>query len=76
MNVVGQGVGAGPAGAFGAYRAWDGGADAPVEIDLARPHAVCVVGKRGTGKSNTLAVLAEELAATDGVVPVVAVPMD
>lgn len=75
MNVVGRGGGAGPAGAFGRYRARDGSAGAPVEIDLARPHSVCVVGKRGTGKSNTLAVLAEELTATDGVVPVVADPM-
>lgn len=75
MNVVGRAAGGGPTGEVGRYRARDGSAGAPAEIDLSRPHAACVVGKRGTGKSNTLAVLAEELAATDGVVPVVADPM-
>lgn len=65
----------GPSGAFGRYRARDGSDGVPVEIDCSRPHAACVVGKRGSGKSNTLAVLAEELAAVDGAVPVVADPM-
>jgi hypothetical protein len=41
-----------------------------------RPHAGLVVGKRGSGKSYTLGVLAEELAATEGVVPVVLDPLD
>ena len=45
-------------------------------VDLDRPHAGLVVGKRGSGKSHTLGVLAEELAATDGVAPVVLDPLD
>lgn len=65
----------GPSGALGRYRARDGSDGAAVRVDCSRPHAVCVVGKRGSGKSNTLAVLAEELAAVDGAVPIVADPM-
>jgi DNA helicase HerA-like ATPase len=65
----------GPSGAFGHYRARDGSDGVPVELDCSRPHAVCVVGKRGSGKSNTLAVLAEELLAVEGAVPVVVDPM-
>lgn len=34
----------------------------PVRIDLARPHIIGIFGKRGTGKSHTLGVIAEELA--------------
>jgi DNA helicase HerA-like ATPase len=48
---------------------------APVGVDLDRPHAGVVFGKRGTGKSYTLGVFAEELAAADGVAPVVVDPM-
>ncbi len=33
----------------------------PVRIDIARPHVVGVFGKRGSGKSYTLAVVTEEL---------------
>jgi DNA helicase HerA-like ATPase len=44
-------------------------------VDVDRPHAALVVGKRGYGKSYTLGVLVEELAAADGVVPVVVDPM-
>lgn len=33
----------------------------PVRLDLARPHVIGVFGKRGSGKSYTLAVIAEEL---------------
>lgn len=40
-------------------------------MDIDRPHAALVVGKRGYGKSYTLAVLAEELARTDGIAPIV-----
>jgi len=46
-----------------------------VGVDLAGPHAAVVVGKRGSGKSYTLGVLAEELARVDGVAPVVVDPM-
>jgi hypothetical protein len=33
----------------------------PVQMDMARPHVVLIVGKRGSGKSYTGAVLAEEV---------------
>ncbi|MFB6265844.1 MAG: ATP-binding protein [Candidatus Nanohaloarchaea archaeon] len=33
----------------------------PLRMDIARPHVVGVFGKRGTGKSYTLGVLAEEM---------------
>lgn len=39
-------------------------------VDLDRPHVVLIVGKRGAGKSYTMGVLAEELAATGGVSPI------
>lgn len=45
-------------------------------MDLDRPHAGVVVGKRGSGKSHTLGVLVEEAARADGVAPVVLDPMD
>lgn len=85
MHVVGRREGGdsagrleerGPVGRFGRYRARDGSRGAPVGIDLDRPHAGLVVGKRGSGKSYTLGVLAEELAATEGVAPVVLDPLD
>jgi DNA helicase HerA-like ATPase len=44
-------------------------------LDLDGPHATLVVGKRGYGKSYTLGVIAEALAGTDGVAPVVVDPM-
>jgi hypothetical protein len=47
-----------------------------VGFDLDRPHAGLVVGKRGSGKSHTLGVFAEELVATEGVAPVVLDPLD
>jgi len=60
---------------IGAFLARDGSAGAPVGVDLDRPHAGVVFGKRGTGKSYTLGVLAEGLAEADGVAPVVVDPM-
>ncbi|MEF8877107.1 MAG: DUF87 domain-containing protein [Haloarculaceae archaeon] len=66
----------GPVGWIGWFRARDGSRGAPVGVDLDRPHAGLVVGKRGSGKSYTLGVLAEELAATDGIAPVVLDPLD
>ncbi|QAU12918.1 ATP-binding protein [Halorubrum sp. BOL3-1] len=60
---------------IGAFLARDGSAGAPVGVDIDRPHAGVVFGKRGTGKSYTLGVLAEELAEADGVAPVVVDPM-
>jgi hypothetical protein len=75
-QIIGRADGeSGPSGALGHYRARDGSDGVPVAFDCSRPHAVCVVGKRGSGKSNTLAVLAEELAAVDGAAPVVVDPM-
>ena len=75
MVVIGREVEAGPTGVIGRYRAGDGSHGAGVEVDLDRPHACLVVGKRGSGKSYTLGVLAEALARTDGVAPVVVDPM-
>ena len=65
-----------PTGRLGRFRARDGSRGAPVGVDLDRPHAGLVLGKRGSGKSYTLGVLAEELAATDGVAPVVLDPLE
>jgi DNA helicase HerA-like ATPase len=62
-------------GRIGRYLARDGSRGARVALALERPHAGVVVGKRGSGKSNTLAVLAEELADARGVAPVVIDPM-
>jgi phosphoglycolate phosphatase-like HAD superfamily hydrolase len=75
MHTLGRRSTEGAVGWLGRYRAWDGSTGARVGLDLDGPHAVAVVGKRGSGKSHTLGVLAEELRATDGVVPVVVDPM-
>jgi hypothetical protein len=64
-----------PTALLGRYRARDGSAGAPVGLDLDRPHAALVVGKRGYGKSYTLGVLAEAAARARGVAPVVVDPM-
>lgn len=65
-----------PTGRLGRYRARDGSTGAAVGLDLDRPHAALVVGKRGAGKSYTLGVVAEAVARADGVSPVVLDPMD
>jgi len=77
MDVLGRdgGADAGAVGEFGRYLATDRSLGARVGVDVAGPHAGVVVGKRGSGKSYTLGVLAEELAATPGVAPVVVDPM-
>jgi len=76
MHVLGRPDGAdGPAARLGRYRAADGSAGAPVGFDLDRPHAALVVGKRGSGKTHTLGVVAEAGAAASGVAPVVVDPM-
>ena len=64
-----------PAGYLGHYRAPDGSRTEPLYLDFDGPHAALVVGKRGYGKSYTMGVIAEELARTDGVAPVVVDPM-
>ncbi|MFH0830284.1 MAG: ATP-binding protein [Candidatus Aenigmatarchaeota archaeon] len=33
----------------------------PIRMDVAKPHAILIAGKRGTGKSYTMAVMAEEM---------------
>jgi len=76
MVVIGRERTAGPTARLGHYRARDGSHGAPVDVDVDDPHAGLVVGKRGSGKTYTLGVLLEELAAADGVAPVVADPMD
>lgn len=55
---------------LGSHRARDGTRGGRVRLDTDRPHAVVVVGKRGTGKSHTLGVLAEGVAAAPGVTPI------
>ena len=60
---------------IGDFLARDGSAGAAVGIDADRPHAGVVVGKRGTGKSYTLGVIAEGLADARGVTPIVVDPM-
>ncbi|WEL24654.1 ATP-binding protein [Haloferax volcanii] len=65
----------GPACRLGCYRARDGSDGATVGLDVNRPHAAVVVGKRGSGKSHTLGVMAEGLARAAGVAPVVIDPM-
>lgn len=77
MNVLGRTgpANAGPTARLGTYRAADGSEGAAVGLDLDRPHAALVVGKRGYGKSHTLGVIAEGAARAAGVAPVVADPM-
>lgn len=75
MHVLGCPDTLGPVGHLGAYRARDGSRGGSVGVDLGGPHAVLVVGKRGSGKSYTLGVLAEELARVDALAPVVVDPM-
>lgn len=64
-----------PTGRLGTYRARDGSPGASIGVDFDRPHAGLVVGKRGSGKSYTLGVLAEAAARASGVAPVVVDPM-
>jgi len=76
VHVIGHaGTPPGPVGRLGAYRARDGSEGEPVGLDLGGPHAALVVGKRGSGKSYTLGVLAEELATVDALAPVLLDPM-
>ncbi|MDS0296453.1 ATP-binding protein [Halogeometricum luteum] len=70
-----DGPAGGPLARLGRHRARDGSDGAPVAVDLDRPHAALVVGKRGYGKSYTLGVLAEGAARAPGLAPVVVDPM-
>jgi DNA helicase HerA-like ATPase len=60
---------------LGSFLARDGSDGAAVGVDADSPHAAVVLGKRGTGKSYTLGVIAEGLADAAGVAPVVVDPM-
>lgn len=64
-----------PAGKLGTFRALDGSEGAPLYFDCNGPHAMLVVGKRGYGKSYTVGVIAEALAHTEEIAPVVIDPM-
>jgi DNA helicase HerA-like ATPase len=66
----------GPVASLGNYRALDGSEGAPIYLDLDGPHSMLIVGKRGYGKSYTLGVLAEALAGTRLLAPVIIDPMD
>jgi hypothetical protein len=64
-----------PAGKLGTFRALDGSEGAPLYFDCNGPHAMLVVGKRGYGKSYTMGVIAEALARTEEIAPIVIDPM-
>jgi hypothetical protein len=74
-DVLGRTTDSGHAGSLGHFLATDGSRGAPVDIDLDKPHVGLVVGKRGSGKSHTLGVLAEEIGTTPGVSGIVVDPM-
>ncbi|MFC6992595.1 ATP-binding protein [Haladaptatus sp. GCM10025707] len=75
MDVLGRRDSQGPVASVGHFRARDGSRGGEVGLDLNRPHAALVVGKRGSGKSCTLGVLAEEVAQASGIAPVILDPM-
>jgi hypothetical protein len=76
MHVLGRDPSVeGPTARLGSFLARDGSTGTGVSLDVDGPHAGVVVGKRGTGKSHTLGVLAEELGEAAGVAPVVLDPM-
>lgn len=75
MVVIGRECAGGPTTRLGHYRARDGSCGAAVDLDVDRPHVGLVVGKRGSGKTYTLGVLAEGLMTAAGVAPVVVDPM-
>lgn len=74
-HVLGRQGGDGPVVELGAFLARDGSHGAAVGLDLDRPHAGLVTGKRGSGKSYTMGVLAEGIADAHGVTGVVIDPM-
>lgn len=75
MHVLGRDEESGQVLELGVHRAPDGSDVAPIGVDLEHPHTGLVVGKRGAGKSHTVAVLAEGVAAADGVTGLVVDPM-
>lgn len=50
---------------LGRYLALDGSSGSPVYMDVLKPHAVLICGKRGYGKSYTMGTLVEEFARLD-----------
>jgi DNA helicase HerA-like ATPase len=74
-HVLGREASAGPTASMGTFLARDGSEGAEVALDLNRPHVSLLAGKRGTGKSYTLGVLAEGIAAASGVTGVIVDPM-
>lgn len=64
-----------PTASLGRYLARDGSSGVRIGLDIDRPHAISVVGKRGYGKSYTLGVIAEALSRPASIAPVVVDPM-
>lgn len=75
IHVLGRTADGGPIAELGAFLARDGSSGARVGLDLDSPHVGLLTGKRGSGKSYTLGVLAEELASTTGLTGIVVDPM-
>lgn len=73
--ILGRESAHGPSAPLGTFLARDGSDGAPVGLDLDNPHVGLVTGKRGTGKSYTMGVIAEGLAGASGVTGVVIDPM-
>lgn len=74
-HVLGRTDQSGPTASLGSFLARDGSRGADVSLDLDRPHVSLLAGKRGSGKSYTLGVLAEGIAAARGVTGVLIDPM-
>jgi hypothetical protein len=74
-HVLGRETGGGPVADLGAFLARDGSKGAPVGLDLEYPHVGLLTGKRGSGKSHTMGVIAEGLSAATGVTGIVIDPM-
>lgn len=74
-HVLGRDGDDGPTAALGSFLARDGSEGADVALDLNRPHVSLLAGKRGTGKSYTLGLIAEGIAIADGVTGVIIDPM-
>lgn len=74
-HVLGRTSAAGPTVDLGTFLARDGSAGASVALDLDHPHVALLAGKRGSGKSYTLGVLGEGIAAANGLTGVIIDPM-
>lgn len=74
-HVLGRSTATGPTVDLGAFLARDGSHGARVGLDLEYPHVGLLTGKRGSGKSHTLGVIAEGIAESAGVTGIVIDPM-